>query len=433
MRTAQAVRGQGRTLYLGGCGLGLLAMACASTTPPPHVVSGMPELNEAGSPAFRPDQIFTILDESSIEYSIKSDAAVGGRHVARVVRGPVRHFLPIDAFLWREPAAPDEPVQVRSRRPPPDIAEVFDRAGDALDAGDYQAAHRLYTEAIELRPNYFKTYTYLGNTLHYLGELRLAEAAFLRALELNPIDYQALLFLGDTYMQLGDYYAAKRVLVRAFMLNQDNLAVQDRLRVTLAKLSLRIRELRLNPEVRIRRRTRGKVEIGIDRDRGLRWLALAACMACWAFEDRCARRSSEEDDPLRIAMYRECLAHQAVSIAVRQEKDEASVPTDERKLLSAIEDGFLPAIVFWEIVAHIAPRVIFVLPERMHDEIVQYIERYVIVSSAVAQAGPSIDIDGSSARDRGYEASRSCRSCREENTDRFVFGFPSAFDRSRAR
>ena len=364
--------------------------ACASgppsaSAPASHGLVTVPSLEGDENALFRPDQIFAILDGSPIEYSIKSDASVIGRNMAQLVRGSLRRFLPVDVYLWREPGGIDAPARVLSRRPPADIARLFSQANDAAEEGDHEAAHRLYAEAIERQPNYFKTYTYLGNTLHVLGELRLAEAAFQRALDLNPIDYQALLFLGDTYMQLGDYEAAKTALTRAFMLNRTNEAVQDRLRVTLARLMLRVRSARLNPEVRIRKRGEGKVEIGVDRERGFRWLALAACMACWAYEDQCAQRSSEDDDPLRIAMYRECLAHQAVSIAARQEEDESSVPRDERELLQAIQDGFLGAIVFWEVLAQVAPRVIFVLPDRFHDEILQYIEKYVIVSTAVAQ------------------------------------------------
>lgn len=359
---------------------------------------------DGDNPLLRPDQIFAILDQSAIEYSINTDSTVAGRNVALLVRGPLRRFLPVDAYLWRDPAGAGEPARVRSRRPPPEIAELFGRAGEAFEARDYVSAHRFYTRALERQPDYFKTYTYLGNTLHLLGDLRLAEAAFHRALELNPIDYQALLFLGDTYMQLGDYEAAKTVLTRAFMLNRTNKAVQGRLRVTLAKLTLRVRNPRLDPEVRIQRRAGDRVEIGVDRERGLRWLALAACMACWAYEDRCANRSSEDDDPLRIAMYRECLAHQAVSIAARQEEDESSVGKDERELLSAIEDGFLPAIVFWEVLANVAPRVIFVLPDRLHEEILQYIERYVIVSAGVAQASQVVDIGGRAVRIAGDES-----------------------------
>ena len=390
-------------------------------------------LGDGSSPLLRPDQIFAILDKSAIEYSINTESPVAGRNVAQLVRGPLQRFLPVDAYLWRDPEGTDQPAQVRSRRPPPDIAEFFGLAGEAFEAGDYASAHRLYAQALELQPNYFKTYTYLGNTLHLLGDLRLAEAAFRRALELNPVDYQALLFLGDTYMQLGDYEEAKTVLTRAFMLNRTNRAVQDRLRVTLAKLTLRVRSPRLNPEVRIQRRGGRRVEIGVDRDRGLRWLALAACMACWAYEDRCANRSTENDDPLRIAMYRECLAHQAVSIAARQEEDETSVGMDERELLSAIEDGFLPAIVFWEVLAGVAPRVIFVLPDRLHEEILQYIERYVIVSAGMAQAARVVDTDRPAARIVGDESARRRDPLREENPHRRLSGRPEVAHGSPAR
>jgi hypothetical protein len=171
------------------------------------------------------------------------------------------------------------------------------------------------------------------------------------------------------------------------MLNRTNEAVRDRLRIVLAKLNLHIRGSRLDPKVRIEQVARTSVKIHFDSASGLRWLALATCMACWAYENACGDRSLERDDPLRLEMYRECLINQAASIAVRRDQGESDLMLDERSLLEAIEVGYLEAIIFWEVLAQTAPVVILLLPEQVQHQIEAYIQRYVFASSQIADAG----------------------------------------------
>lgn len=330
----------------------------------------------------RPDQIFRILEGSRIRYTVESTRPVAPAAVAEMVDQPVQRTRPVDVYVALEDDDSEGPRRVHSHRPPAEIAELFGVGGEAFSRGAYEAAARFYSKAVEARPDYFKSYTYLGRSLFYMDEYRGAERALARALELNPVDYQALLFLGDTYYQLGQFERAKTLLTRAYMLNRNSDTVQDRLQATLAKLKLQIRDGRLAPRVRVERTEERTVEMRFHPDGALRWRALAACMACWAYEDQCQARASRDEDPLRLSMYRECLINQAVSIAMRREQAEDVAP-EESALLSAIEDGYLEAIIFWEVVAEVAPMVIFLLPEAVQEDILRYIEQYVFVSTRV--------------------------------------------------
>lgn len=352
--------------------------ACATGGAGPGLVGG-----EGISGLLRPDQIDTILRASRRTYRVTATSPVEPTPLAQVVElDPIGEPRRVDPFL--EVHEVGGKVQLRSHLPDEAIEPIFSLAGEAFAARDFEAARRLYLRAIEARPEYFKSYTYLGNALYFLGRYLEAEAVFHRALALNPFDYQAHLFLGDTLHQLGSYRRAKDALTRAFMLNRENPVVLDRLRSTLARMHLAVREDRLVPPVRIEREGADRVTIHLDRNEGTQWYALAACLACWAYEEQCGARARPEQDPLRLAMYRECLLNQAASIAVRFEEN-APITPDERALLAAIEDGFLEAIVFWEVVAPRAPVVILLLPEGLRESIVAYIERYVFVSTRVVQ------------------------------------------------
>lgn len=367
-------------------GLSLLPLvaACASAPAakaPAGPAASEPEpvtASESDERLLRPDQIFEILEKSKITYAIETDGAVSRAGLAEVTDQPVPRSRPVDAYIHVQGA--EGPRKVVSERPPPEIAELFGRAGEAFTQGDLQSAQRLYAAAAKEAPGYFKTFTFLGNTLHRLGQHAEAEAALLRALELNPLDYQALLFLGDTYHSMGRYHRAKAVLLKAFVLNKSSEAVQERLSSTLARLHMRLRTERLDPDFALERTAEERVQMKFREEGSMRWLALAACMACWAYEDRCMARSPVEDDPLRLSMYRECLINHAASLAVRRDSDER-LGADEGPLLAAIEQGFLEAIIFWEVLSDVAPLVIYLLPEETRDDIAQYIERFVIVST----------------------------------------------------
>lgn len=345
--------------------------------PGPVPAPTAPEAPRGG--LLRPDQIFEILEKSEITYAIETEPDVSSKNLAEVSDQPVPRSRPVDAYVHVKGG--DGPRKVVSERPPAHVAELFGRAGEAFTKGDLQAAHDLYAEAAEKAPGYFKVYTFLGNTLHLLGRHGDAEVAFMKALELNPLDYQAFMFLGDTYHSMGRYHRAKAVLLRAYMLNKTSEAVQERLTITLAKLDLRLREHRLDPAFKLERTEQARVTMSFRGEAGMRWLALAACMACWAYEDACAGRSPVEDDPLRLSMYRECLINHAAALAVRRDGGTEALGPDEAPLLAAIEQGFLEAIIFWEVLGDVAPLVIYLLPDAVQEDIVRYIERFVIVST----------------------------------------------------
>ncbi|MCB9647996.1 MAG: tetratricopeptide repeat protein [Deltaproteobacteria bacterium] len=373
----------------GAWGLALLgALGCATAAPPPEpaVAPAPPAASTPPAPEsqrgqlLRPDQIFEILEQSKIAYDLDSEASVPPTRLVDATELPVPRSRPVDAYIEVR-ADGDGPRKVESRYPPPEIAELFGRASDAFAAERWDEARALYQAAIEVAPGYFKTYTYLGNTLLRLGAFAEAEATLQKALSLNPSDYQALIFLGDTYFETGQFARAKGVLLRAFVLNRGSDAVEQRLDATLAKLDLKRRDGRLAPPFRVERTDEMKVSLRFDGERGMRWLAMAACMACWTYEDGCRSRSPEADDPLHLAMFRECLVNQAASVAIRRDEHPEAVGEDEARLLASIEDGFLEAIIFWEVVGETAPLVIYLLPEAVQADIVRYIERHLLVST----------------------------------------------------
>lgn len=331
----------------------------------------------------RPDEILVILERSDIMYDLDSEDDIQATDITAVVQDSSLPSRPVNPFYE---VIRDEMGQRRLKTslPPDHVATLFQEADLAFAAKEFRAAEALYTQAVKEAPDYFKGHTFLGNTYFFLGRYDRAEQSFLRALELNPLDYQAYMFLGQTYIDMGQPGLAKRALIRAYMLNRSNPIVHRGLMMALGPLQQRVRHDRLSPRFRIVRAADDKVSLQLDRQRGLRWLALATCLACWTYEDQCNRRGPPAEDPLRLSMYRECLINQAASIAIRNDQ-KRDVGPDERVFLAAVEAGFLDAIVIWEVVAQRLPAVVLLLPDKMRDSILEYIDRFVIVSSQLVE------------------------------------------------
>lgn len=321
-----------------------------------------------------PEQISLILAESATRYEFV-DRPVDGMALGDIVGEPALDPRPVDPFVVVEMRS--EGPRLRSRPPPDSIRETFEQARVAFEADELEIAAALYARAAQRAPEYFKAHTYVGRTLFLQGRLEDARLALERAVQLNPLDYQAHLFLGDVHFEAGRPVLAKEALTRAFVLNRTNPTVVQRLDRVLAALDLRLAEPRLLPELRIESEA-GRVQIHVA---GERWRALGLCLACWTHERACRDRSTPEQDPLRLQMYRECLIHEAASTAIR--RGDGSLPSRESAFESAISNGYLEAIIFWEVLALRVPMVVFLVPEAVRQDVADYIDRYVYESTRV--------------------------------------------------
>ncbi|MBX2811580.1 MAG: tetratricopeptide repeat protein [Myxococcales bacterium] len=382
-------RYMGRKTYWQGWSIWALILLGGCRTPIHHrSIFGDYERKEPVR-LLQPKEIAAILEKSPRTYRVVKSSRVMPVSATNVLRvkdpqGPRK----LDPFL--EVYQVDGRVELRSHLPRGDIKTIFAQASEAFARKRFEEARQLYAEVVHLNPRYFKGYTYLGNSLYSLGRYVDAEKAFRRALYLNPHDYQANMFLGDVLYQLGDYQRSKHALTIAYVLNPQNVVIQERLGNTLAKLSMTLRVHRFMPSVSIEMLSpSGKeVLIRLSPSDGDRWLAFAACMACWEYEEGCKERVEESEDPLRLSMYRECLLSHVASVVART-RSQKEVRVEDQLLLSAVGEGFLEAIVFWEVVASQAPAIILLLPESLRTSIEWYINRYVYMSKRVVTLQPT--------------------------------------------
>lgn len=356
-------------------------VACASGQGPPDGKLEPVPVSTAGegSAFFGPAEIYKILEKSQVLYEIATDASVSETPIAEIIE-PKEPEKTVSSYLELKDEDGSGQRRLSISEPPTEIAELHERAFIAFRGHAFEEARDLYTAAAELRPDYFKTFTYLGNTYFVLGDLERAATTLRKAVSMNPVDYQAHLFLGDTYFQLGKLTEAKFHLTWAYVLNRNNPIVQKRLDVTLRELRLRRRLGFIELAVTIEETDENKVALRFGNEEAMRWFPLANCMACWTYENECRDRDEAPELPVRISMYRECLLNQTISIAMRLEQDQP-VPSDERRLHQAVNAGYLDALIYWEIAAKRLPIIVFLLEDEDRERIHSYIQMFVFGSS----------------------------------------------------
>lgn len=354
-------------------------MACASGPPAqPATTAGSETRGEIIPPFFGPAEIYKILERSPVLYEIGTDPSITEIPLAEVVE-PKEPEQTVSSYLELKDEDGSGQRRLSISEPPPEITELHERAFLEFRGHSFQAARDLYLAAAELRPDYFKTYTYLGNTFFVLGDLERAAATLRQAIALNPVDYQAHLFLGDTYFQQGKLTEARHHLTWAYVLNRNNPIVQKRLDATLEELHLRRKQGWLEVAVTIEETDENKVSLRFGSEEASRWFPLANCMACWTYESECKARDEAPELPVRISMYRECLLNQTISISMRLEEGQP-VPSDERRLHQAVNAGYLDALIYWEIAAKRLPIIVFLLEDADRQRIHDYIQMFVFSS-----------------------------------------------------
>lgn len=316
--------------------------------------------------------IIKTMEQSEIIYTYDMAMAVEGSIVDETVR---TSRMLLDYYKLDIPQ--DGSIALIIDSSTQEVAEKWPEVKKFVEVGELDKAIECYQEAIALEPDYFKTYTFLGNIYYMQGDYRNAKQNFLKAISLNVIDYQAYHFLGDTYSVLGNTVRAKYYLTYAFMLNKNNPFLRMSLRALLEKENKTIRENRLSIPAKIEVVNDKTARLVFQKEGGGNWIALVTCLACWKMEPS-FKKLLTEDDPLNLTMYKEGLVNQMV-FTEENIKANRDISATEQSLHDAIKDGYLNAILFWEIGASIIPEVILLLPQEEKEKIIEYIEKYVFI------------------------------------------------------
>jgi len=89
-----------------------------------------------------------------------------------------------------------------------------DFATKNIHAGQYDLAIRQLNQTIELDPNNYRTFMFLGRTLAWVDRNDEAMVAFQKALSINPDNLEALALMGVLKAGAGDRQGALKIMKR---------------------------------------------------------------------------------------------------------------------------------------------------------------------------------------------------------------------------
>jgi tetratricopeptide (TPR) repeat protein len=96
---------------------------------------------------------------------------------------------------------------------------LYQQGRHLANGQQFEAAIADYTQAINLKPNYYPAWSDRAAALKQVGRYQEAVESCDRALELNPQDFQLWYQRGMTLRRLGDFEAAIASFDQALMLN----------------------------------------------------------------------------------------------------------------------------------------------------------------------------------------------------------------------
>jgi len=320
-----------------------------------------------------PEEFYEILEKSAIKYifDIASDLTP-----YTFIKESLS-LLPINPGLCIKYTGQDS-FSIIEAKVSPDVESLLVDAIKHLKNNNFDKVIDTYKKALLIDSSYFKAYTLLGDSYYLNGNYDSAEIYLKKAIELNEIDYQAYFFLADVYLKKGNLKNALTEITHAFMLNKNSTIINGRLNDFLEPNGLQINKNRLKFPFELNQVSDTLLSVKFGEDQGIKWMPMAMCLACWKMEPDFKELIERHPDSLNfeIQMYKECMANQWAAILYDIEQD--SVVTDtEMTLYSIIEDGYLNAIVYWEIMTTKYPMVILTMPKEEKQKVVEYIEKYV--------------------------------------------------------
>ena len=105
------------------------------------------------------------------------------------------------------------------------------------------------------------------------------------------------------------------------------------------------------------------------------YVALANCLAAWEMEKEFYENYNKDSINGLLCKYKECLMNQAI-ITEQLIKDKKYVSKVELSLFNVVNDGYLDAMIYWDIFALKYPINTLLLPKNMKEKICEYIKKY---------------------------------------------------------
>ena len=112
-----------------------------------------------------------------------------------------------------------------------EVQEIFDKGNDMMDRGSLEEAITLFTQVIDLKPDFAEGWNKRATVLFLKGELEASISDIQKTLELEPRHFGALDGLAEIYLIQDDLLGAAATYKRILEIIPTSKKSQDRLKL----------------------------------------------------------------------------------------------------------------------------------------------------------------------------------------------------------
>lgn len=311
-------------------------------------------------------EIMTAMQEGPVRYSLDKDSTAYTE--LKLFSSEARKSNP-DWYVVQDSSGS---VQLSAFRNNACAQGHSEKALAAMDVKDYALSLREYVAAYGCDPQNHKLLTYIGNIFFMQEQLDSAVAYLSLSLQKNPHDYQAHYFIADAYARKGDKVKARAHLVKALMYNGRNPNILGFANNVLEFMGESIDYNRLNFGFRVTQADTAVLIRTSNDDHVIMGMCFAGLQYDPAFED-----FRKQDDEIFQNRLRSCLAAQ-ITYAQYQLDQGKLIDAQSQYLIDVLKDGYLQAMIYWEMGANLYPQILYILPAEERQNAESYISKYVI-------------------------------------------------------
>lgn len=282
--------------------------------------------------------------------------------------------------------------------PAPAAAPHAEAAERHYGAGELAEAEREYAALLAIDPDYGPGWLFRGDVPFRRGDPAGALEHYRRALALDPTLPQAHRFAGDALAKLGRFAEAEEAYVQALAWDPGYSEAFDALEQLGRVRGFRVERFDWSLEAVVGERIGREVAVQATDADSPEQLAYAICQAVWQSEDDFKARHGSAPGAWSSMIEEACIlaaASAAWSHAAQRILDQSGAPADApepsreeilarvppwvRHLLERQDPAVLAGFVFFVAGGKQCPIAASLVPREIHDQVADYIRRFVIV------------------------------------------------------
>lgn len=326
-----------------------------------------------------PQEIIDLVDKSDVPYAItifdEPESVPIHPHPALVKAGSLES-LPFPQIV----KSPDGGRSLQNYPLTDSTLRALERAEPLFDSSRFDEALRIYLVAAEMDPDCYVLHRQIGDCHGLTGRPGAALESYRRSIELNPVDFRSHGSEAIALLDLGRTDEARDAFARALALSPQNPEILRVIRPSQEELGIDLYDRPFTPRASAREESD---QIAVFTAEPAHWLVYGLCKAIWIGEESHRKKfTGGNDHRWTTTEEQSCLRALLATYSRQRKSDKVEADPEMDRLLQIFEDGMLQEFVLYEIGSKTSPHFIILLGEDIHDDLVEYVRRFVFRTNA---------------------------------------------------